>query len=172
MICYAVIDTNVLVSALISKNDVAATVQLYGRLVRGEIIPVYSKESLNEYREVLSRKKFSLDVGLINRTLSTIEKRGIMIEPSPTGAILPDMKDLPFYEIVMEKRDDDAYLVTGNLKHFPKEPFIVTPRQMLDILDKNKAFEKIENLDLNFPKDFDVDAELREALEEKYGHIG
>lgn len=45
------------------------------------------------------------------------------------------MKDLPFYEVVMEKQDDNAYLVTGNLKHFPLEPFIITARQLLDILD-------------------------------------
>lgn len=48
------------------------------------------------------------------------------------------MKDIPFYEVVMEKRNEDAYLVTGNLKHFPTEPFIVTARQMLDILDAGK----------------------------------
>lgn len=52
--------------------------------------------------------------------------------------ILPDIKDLPFYEVVMEKRKDGAYLVTGNLKHFPKEPYIVTARQLIDILDANK----------------------------------
>ena len=53
-------------------------------------------------------------------------------------ADLPDMKDLPFYEVVMEKRTKDAYLVTGNLKHFPVKPFIVTVRQMLDIMDGKK----------------------------------
>ena len=57
------------------------------------------------------------------------------MNPSATGMTLLDMKDLPFYEVVMEKREDDAYLVTGNLKHFPTKPFIVTARQMLDILD-------------------------------------
>ena len=40
------------------------------------------------------------------------------------------------YEIVMEKREDHAYLITGNKKHFPKEAFIVTPKEMLEILDK------------------------------------
>ena len=39
----------------------------------------------------------------------------------------------------MQKRmTDDAYLVTGNMKHFPKEPFIVTPREMLDIIMKDQ----------------------------------
>ena len=73
---YVVIDTNVLVSALLSSNKEAATVQLLRCLYKREIIPVYS---------------------------------------------------------------DDAYLVTGNLKHFPKRTYIVTARQMLDILDENKV---------------------------------
>lgn len=59
-----------------------------------------------------------------------------MIVPTPTGEILPDMKDLPFYEVVLEKGEDDAYLVTGNLKHFPQKPFIVTAREFLDILNQ------------------------------------
>ena len=138
MTYYAVVDTNVLVSALITHNKTAATSQILDRLMRGEFTTVYSKEVMNEYREVFSRSKFRIDPDSINYVLSTIEKIGIMVEPSPTGAMLPDMNDLPFYEVVMEKRDDDAYLVTGNMKHFPTEPFIVTPREMLDILDGKK----------------------------------
>lgn len=49
---------------------------------------------------------------------------------------LPDPKDIVFYEIVMEKRkSEEAFLVTGNIKHFPTEPYIVTPREMLTILE-------------------------------------
>lgn len=136
MIYYAVIDTNVLVSALLSNHINAATVQLVSRVIGGEIVPVYSNEIMREYREVLGRKKFKFEPGMINYILSAIEKYGVLVEPLFTGVILPDMKDLPFYEVVMEKRNDNAYLVTGNLKHFPIEPFIVTARQMLDILDK------------------------------------
>ena len=50
--------------------------------------------------------------------------------------ILPDMDDLIFYEVVMEKRDDDAYLITGNAKHFPVRDFIVTPSEMMQILEQ------------------------------------
>jgi hypothetical protein len=63
--------------------------------------------------------------------LSFFTKYGILVEASETGVVLPDMKDLPFYEVVMEKKDNNGYLVTGNLKHFPHENFIVTARQML-----------------------------------------
>ena len=135
MICYAVIDTNVLVSALLSNHADAATVQLVGRLISGEIVPVYSNEIMREYREVLGRKKFKFEQNMVNYILLAVERYGVMIEPSATGVVLPDMKDLPFYEVVMEKREDGAYLVTGNLKHFPAQPFIVTAREMLNILD-------------------------------------
>ena len=124
MICYAVIDTNVLVSALLSNHVDAATVQVVGRMIAGEIIPIYSEQIMREYQEVLCRKKFRFEPEMIRYILSSLEKYGVLIEPSATGRILPDMKDLPFYEVVMEKREENAYLVTGNLKHFPSEPFI------------------------------------------------
>ena len=138
MIWYAVIDTNVLVSALLSSNDMAATVQVVGRMIAGQIVPIYSREIMNEYEEVLSRKKFKFSQEMVKYILKSIEKYGILVEPRPTEVILPDMKDLPFYEVVMEKRKDGAYLVTGNLKHFPKESYIVTAREMIDILDKEE----------------------------------
>ena len=135
MICYAVIDTNILVSALLSSNDNAATVQVVKQFITGKIIPVYSTEIINEYREVLNRKKFKFPKEAVEYLILAIEKYGISVTPTSTGTILTDMKDLPFYEVVMEKREDGAYLVTGNIKHFPKEPFIITARQLIDILN-------------------------------------
>lgn len=137
---YTVIDTNVLVSAMLSKNEQAATVQLMEYLWRQEIIPVYSKKIIEEYWEVLQRSKFSFAQEEIRKTIATIIKHGVSVEPTPTGEQLPDMKDLPFYEVVMEKRVDDAYLVTGNIKHFPKRTYIVTARQMLDIIENQSTY--------------------------------
>lgn len=137
MICYAVIDTNVLVSALLSSKDDTATVQVLEKVISGEIIPVYSNVITKEYREVLSRKKFGFSNEMIEYLLSAVEKYGILVEPSPSGITLPDMKDVPFYEVVLEKRDEGAYLVTGNIKHFSKEPYIVTPRELLDIVNNS-----------------------------------
>ena len=43
------------------------------------------------------------------------------------------------YEVVMEARETtDAYLVTGNIKHFPVKPYVVTPKEMLEILNENE----------------------------------
>ena len=135
---YAVIDTNVLVSSLLSIHNDAATVLLIGRMISGDLIPVYSYDIMSEYREVLSRRKFKFDKVLTDELLSAVERFGLMIEAASTGETLPDMKDLPFYEVVMEKRkEDDAYLVTGNLKHFPTADYIVTPNEMLRIMDNN-----------------------------------
>lgn len=137
MICYAIIDTNVLVSALLSRNSDAATVQVVARTIEGKIIPVYSKEIMKEYYEVLHRKKFKLDPTLVDTLLAAIEKYGTLVVPYGTGTVLPDAKNLPFYEVLTEKCKNNAYLVTGNLKHFLTEPFIVTARQLLEILDGN-----------------------------------
>ena len=134
---YAVIDTNVIVSALTTKHDDAATLVVMTKVISGEIIPLYCNDILDEYGEVLRRAKFGFAEAQIQIILSAFKNFGIRVEPSPTGEILPDMDDLPFYEVVAEKRDDNAYLVTGNLKHFPVKPFIVTARQLLDIMNDN-----------------------------------
>lgn len=138
MTCYAVIDTNVLVSALLSSHDDAATVLVVGKLFSGEVIPLFSDEILGEYSEVLRRPKFHFPEKIVRQLLQTIEKYGERVIAAPTGELLPDMKDLPFYEVVIEKQENAAYLVTGNIKHFPKKPFIVTAKEFLDILDQTK----------------------------------
>lgn len=136
MSCYAVIDTNVLVSALLTSHSNASTVQVVGKLFSGEVIPLFSKEILEEYNEVLRRKKFKFSEEMVAALLNVIERTGEMIRATASGEILPDMKDLPFYEVVLTRQDDDSYLVTGNLKHFPKKPFIVTPNEFLEIISQ------------------------------------
>lgn len=135
MTYYAVIDTNVLVSALLSSHENAATVQVVSRLFSGDVIPVFSDDILAEYNEVLRRKKFHFSEDVVRTLLDTIISIGDNITPSPSGEDLPDLKDLPFYEVVLEKEADNAYLITGNIKHFPNKPNIVTAREFLTILE-------------------------------------
>lgn len=138
MRCYAVLDTNVIVSALLSSKADAATVQVLQKLFSDSFCPVISKEIMAEYTEVLHRAKFHFSPAIVEDLLFAIEEKAEYVIPASTGAVLPDMKDLPFYEVVMEKRADDAYLVTGNQKHFPAEPFIITAREFLEILEQNE----------------------------------
>ena len=107
---YAVIDTNVLVSALYAKNPDSATFQ------------------------VLRRPKFAFLEEDIKSLIESITDIG---QNSWRAAVLDnvsDPKDAVFYEVALSR--DDSYLVTGNIKHFPKVQMVVTPREILDLLSK------------------------------------
>ena len=101
----------------------------------GTIVPVFNEQIIKEYRDVLSRPKFHFIEEIISTVVDEIERLGLFVDAEELDIEMPDPKDRVFYEVVMEERkSDDAYLVTGNLKHFPEKPFVVTPRQMLEII--------------------------------------
>ncbi len=130
---YVVIDTNVLVSAMLKWNSVPGNILALS--FKGPIVPLFNDAILKEYREVLSRPKFHLTSEIVNDIVDEIESVGIHVDAEKLDIELPDPKDRVFYEVTMEARKkSDAFLTTGNIKHFPKEPFVVTPRQMLDII--------------------------------------
>ena len=131
---YAVFDTNVLISSLLTKKTDTATAQVVDAIAAGKIIPLYNQAILNEYDDVLHRVKFSFSEKRIDRILEMIRQFGLAVNPTPTGETLVDMDDIVFYEVVMEKREDDAYLITGNIRHFPARDFIVTPAEMMKII--------------------------------------
>lgn len=134
---FAVIDTNVIVSALISKDPESYPFTIMAHIYSGAITPVFNEDIIKEYREVLGRKKFHLDTSDIDAALKVIINYGHNIERTTVkGEVFPDQKDIVFYEVKMSK--EDAYLVTGNIKHFPKKPFVVTPREMVAILGGRK----------------------------------
>ena len=133
---YAVFDTNVLVSALLSRHPDAATVQVVSAISKSAFRPLYNKEILVEYREVLNRQKFTFPPQAIMAILDSIQEMGVLSDRVESQEYFPDPKDVVFYEVALSK--DDAYLVTGNTKHFPKKPIVVTPAEMLEILRAEK----------------------------------
>lgn len=141
---YAVIDTNVLVSAMLKWRSVPGSIMEFA--INGVIVPVLNREIVDEYRNVLLRPKFGLTEDIVTAIVDSLENVGFYIDREPIEIDLPDHKDRIFYEIVMKERnEEDAYLVTGNIKHFPDEPFIVTSRKMLDIiLSDLNATDEIE----------------------------
>ena len=130
---YAVIDTNVIVSALLSHYDDTATVVIMRKVITGDIIPIYNESILDEYKEVLKRKKFSFTESMISATLKTIIDYGIISDRIDSEISFADPKD----QVALSK--EDSFLATGNIKHFPKKPFIVTPAEMLTIIDEMEA---------------------------------
>lgn len=131
---YAVIDTNVLVSSRLSKNPTAATVKVISKMIDGLITPVYNEEILAEYTEVLHRKKFKFKEEDIQVLLGFITEYGIHTDRIPYEGDMPDEKDRPFYEVSLSM--EDSFLVTGNLKHFPKTPKVVTPAELIEIMEQ------------------------------------
>ena len=73
---------------------------------------------------------------MIRLVIQSIRDNGISVDRLATDEELPDPKDLVFYEVCMAKRNEDSMLVTGNMKHFPAKPFIVTPNELLDLINK------------------------------------
>ena len=136
MIYYAVIDTNVVVSAMLNPDSVPGTVLKCA--FSGIIVPFINQEILDEYIEVISREQFGFDQKDIDFFLTNINERAIFVDRTPTSEIFVDKKDIVFYEIALTGRNKtNTYLVTGNTKHFPKQPFVVTPREMIDIINSN-----------------------------------
>ena len=139
---HAVIDTNVLVSSMLTKNKKAATARLVEVIIDNKVRPVYNKDILDEYNEVLRRKVLNFDTEAVEKLIETIQRNGLYTERTPTDEPVIDPKDVVFYEVAISK--DGAYLVTGNLRHFPKKPIVVTPAEMIQILEDNNLIEKEE----------------------------
>lgn len=130
---YAVIDTNVIVSALISKQPDSNPLKIIRAILQERLVPLYNDEILDEYRDVLSRPKFHLTESQIETVLHAIIIDGLSLDRTINETdYFPDPKDIVFYEIALSK--EGSYLVTGNIKHFPIRPFVVTPAEMVKIL--------------------------------------
>ncbi len=130
---YAVFDTNVLVSALMSKREESPTVLLLNHVLDGNIVLVYNEEIVSEYQEVLYRDKFGFSDERIKTVLEVV-RTGLCLGRTPSDEVFPDSDDAVFYEVALSK--EGAFLVTGNLRHFPKSPIVVTPAEMIRILEE------------------------------------
>lgn len=134
---YAVLDTNVLVSAMLKTSSVPG--QIAAEALNGDIIPVLNDEIIAEYEDVLSRPKFRFDKRAVKVLLDEFRKRAVYSEYGLIEEEIPDLKDVVFYAVLMEKRkEENAYLITGNLRHFPVRTYIVTPREMLGIIKEGR----------------------------------
>ena len=134
---YAVIDTNVIVSAMLNPDSIPGMILKYA--LAGIIIPLINNEILNEYCDVINRDKFDFNKNDINDVLSSIKQNAITLEKTATEEEFVDKKDIVFHEIVLTAQSKtESYLVTGNIKHFPNKPFVVTPKEMVDIINNSQ----------------------------------
>ena len=122
---YAVIDTNVLVSALITKNPEAATAKVVRLLLEQDFIPMYDADIIAEYEDVLHRSKFPIHKEMADALISFIIENGMESSRVNFTEQMPDEDDRVFYEVSLSR--EDSFLVTGNLKHYPTSPHVITP---------------------------------------------
>ena len=133
---YAVIDTNVFVSAYMTHNLSSATSKVVEYLLNGKIRLLYNNEIMAEYEDVLSRSYLRISPIERETLFDIIRKNGVRADRTNFNSLFIDEDDRVFYEVMLSK--DDSFLVTGNLKHFPIDPRVVTPAQMLEILEDKR----------------------------------
>jgi putative PIN family toxin of toxin-antitoxin system len=111
-----VLDTNVLVSALI--NSFGAPGRVLDLTLAGELQAFYDDRVLTEWRDVLRRERFGFAPTDVRALLEFFEHEGTKVRPSVLAVELPDSADVPFLEVATVA---EAVLITGNLRHYPPE---------------------------------------------------
>jgi putative PIN family toxin of toxin-antitoxin system len=121
-----VLDTNVLVSALWSINS--NPYKIVEKIFLKEILPCFTVDIVEEYSEVLFRKRLNFQKEKVIGLLHEITKNGILTESITSDAPFTDESDRKFYDTA---KAYNAFLITGNLRHYPKESFILSPLEYL-----------------------------------------
>ena len=110
-----VLDTNILVSALLSPFGPPARV--LDMVLSGDIQAAYDDRLMAEYREVLARPKFSFAPEDVAVVLAYLEADGEQVTARLLSCKLPDLDDLPFLEVATQA---EAVLITSNTAHYPE----------------------------------------------------
>jgi len=129
-----VLDTNILVSGLISSAGSPGRV--VDLLLGGELYTFHDDRILAEYREVLSRDKFPFRPQTVTALIDAIMVAGDSVSAPPLPWSLPDETDRKFYEVA---KAAGARLVTGNLKHYPKDPLVLSPADFLKLIERGES---------------------------------
>jgi uncharacterized protein len=129
-----VLDTNVLVSGILSPNGPPSAV--LRALLTERVTLCFDERIVSEYRDVLTRTKFSFAPDLVEELIGFLEATGSPTLAAPLAVTLPDPWDQMFIEVAVSGNAD--FLVTGNLKDFPEAAragvSVVSPRAFLDLL--------------------------------------
>ena len=125
-----VLDTNVLVSALLNPERAPAAIA--NAALDGTLTILVDNRILFEYEDVLHRENFGFKPQDVRAFLDFFRHEGEYVSATATNITLDDPDDLPFFEVAKTANAD--YLITGNTKHFPDEDWVVSPRNFLKTL--------------------------------------
>jgi len=132
-----VLDTNVLVSALLSPFGTPARV--LDQVLSNVVQLAFDDRILAEYSEVLKRPRFGFPASGTQALLNHIQLNGSQIAAAPAGfRKFPDPGDLPFAEVALSAPAE--VLVTGNVSHFRalegRGIPVLTPSEFMDGLEQ------------------------------------
>lgn len=122
-----VLDTNVVVSAMLSPNGASAAI--LRAVLDGRLCLLVDNRIVFEYSDVLCRPTFRFDTSDVRAFLDFVEHEAEYVNALPTDAPFDDPDDRPFYEVALS--GDADCLVTGNTRHFPEHPVVGAPTQFL-----------------------------------------
>ena len=128
-----VIDTNVLVSALLQPEGLPAAILILA--LSGRVQPCVSDAILAEYDDVIRRPHFKRNPEVIDGTLQAIRKAAHRVKPTTNAYACSDPDDNMFLECAEAAHAD--YLVTGNQRHFPdqwKKTQVIGVREFIEII--------------------------------------
>ena len=129
-----VLDTNVLVSGLLSESGPPG--RLVSLVPEDLFVPCFDARILAEYWKVLLRPHLGIAPAKVERLLNDLEEEGETFVGHPLPERLPDPSDEAFLEVAVAAGAE--FLVTGNLRHFPARlrhgVAVVSPRVFLDAL--------------------------------------
>lgn len=89
-----IIDTNIIVSALLSQDGKAF--QLLSDVLDGKYTAFISEEVYEEYNDVLHREKFGFDEEIISYILGWFRSNAVWVEVTKSSGFVPDEKDRIF----------------------------------------------------------------------------
>ena len=115
-----------MVSALLSRGGTPAKV--LSLVFAGKITPCFDWRIFEEYSEVLGRPKFSFPARDVKAMLDRLWFSGYFVLAEPLGDAFVDESDKKFYEVA---KFCQAALITGNARHFPSDPLVVSPSEFL-----------------------------------------
>lgn len=151
---FVIIDTNVFVSALLTKSG--HPFDIFKLVQTGNVIPIFDMRMLSEYYRVFWYDKFQLSEEQISTTLYTIIFHGIFVhDVRQTKEKFIDRDDIPFFEVKESSEDFNSVLVTGNTKHFPMDNDILTPQVFLVLLEQMERF---------ITRDFDYESAVQQII--------
>ena len=127
-----VLDTNVIVSALINVNGTPA--KIVSLVLNGKIKLLYDNRIIFEYFEVISRKEFGFNLEIVNDMIDFFKHEGDYINADHLNVKFHDESDKKFYEVY--KTGQAQFLITGNKKHYPADNSIIIQKEFLQVYDK------------------------------------